>query len=315
MILVAGGQLDFNLGALLRRIIQRRVTFRAVLVGPELNPRLTIDLDRDHLVLDGESVRPTACFMRYDVFLGERLRSEAANAAAMNWFAAIKGWELAHDEVRGFNKSSSATESNKLRNLYLARRHGLVVPPSLLSNEFATVRAWRSGPLIVKPAAGGEYTATLDALLAGDGPAGPRCYPRFAQPKLDRPELRVYRIGKTVLGFSLDSPDLDYRTRQKVTLAPARVPPPLARSLVALCDAIGLDFAAADFMCDPETGAFVFLEVNSQPMFAAFDAVCDGRLCDAIIDHLAPKPPPRRPSRSAARRARGARAAIGTRAT
>jgi hypothetical protein len=26
--------------------------------------------------------------------------------------------------------------------------------------------------------------------------------------------------------------------------------------------------------------------VNSQPMFAAFDQVSGGRLCDAIIDHL-----------------------------
>jgi hypothetical protein len=29
-----------------------------------------------------------------------------------------------------------------------------------------------------------------------------------------------------------------------------------------------------------------FLEVNTQPMFAAFDKAADGRLCDAIIDHL-----------------------------
>ena len=42
-------------------------------------------------------------------------------------------------------------------------------------------------------------------------------------------------------------------------------------------------------------GAYCFLEVNTQPMFAAFDAVIGGRLCDAIIDHLvAPIRPPRR---------------------
>ena len=47
-----------------------------------------------------------------------------------------------------------------------------------------------------------------------------------------------------------------------------------------------LDEAAADFMRDDATGEWCFLEVNSQPMFAAFDDVCDGRLCDAMIDHL-----------------------------
>jgi hypothetical protein len=35
-------------------------------------------------------------------------------------------------------------------------------------------------------------------------------------------------------------------------------------------------------------GEWTFLEVNSQPMFAAFDKAADGRLCDAILDWLHP---------------------------
>jgi hypothetical protein len=296
MILVAGGQLDFNLGTLLRRIVTRRVPFRAALVGPELTPRLTIDLARDRLALDGADVRPSACFMRYDVFLGQSLGTAEANAAALNWFAAIKGWELAHDEVRGFNKQS--TDFNKLRNLDLARCHGHTVPPTIVTNEFAAARAWSIGALIEKPAAGGEHTGQFDRLIGSEGPTGTALYPRFVQPRLARPELRVYRIGDTLMGFSLASPDLDYRIGQRVTLERARVPTALSRPLVALCDALGLDFAAADFMRDPASGSHVFLEVNSQPMFAAFDAVSDGRLCDAIIDHLVPpRPRARRRSR------------------
>ncbi|MEP6840140.1 MAG: hypothetical protein ABJA75_18945 [Bradyrhizobium sp.] len=94
MILVAGGQLDFNIGALLRRMLRRRVKFVTALLGPKLVPRLTIDLAKDRLKLDGKVIRPHACFMRHDVFLGQALHTMEANNAAMNWYVAIKGWEL-----------------------------------------------------------------------------------------------------------------------------------------------------------------------------------------------------------------------------
>ena len=40
-----------------------------------------------------------------------------------------------------------------------------------------------------------------------------------------------------------------------------------------------------------QAAKYRFLEVNTQPMFAAFDKVAEGRLCDAIIDHLAGQRP------------------------
>jgi len=288
MILVAGGQLDFNLGALLRRMLRRRVKFVSAAVGPRLVPRLTIDLQRDRLRLDGRTIRPTACFMRHDVFLAQSLQTAEANAAALNWYAAIKGWELAHDDVRGFNKKSLATESNKLRNLYVAAQHGLVVPRTILTNEFASARKVLRGALIQKPAAGGEHTSMLGDFLDAQAAATlVGRYPRFIQRRLLRPELRVYRIGDAMLGFALTSPDIDYRSRQRVRLKPARVPAALRDKLFGLCETLGLDFAAADFMRDPRSKELCFLELNSQPMFAAFDAVCGGKLCDAIIDALA----------------------------
>ena len=83
--------------------------------------------------------------------------------------------------------------------------------------------------------------------------------------------------------------DLDYRTRQKVRLRHVAVPRALRDPMMDLCDRLGLDFAAADFMRAPRGKELRFLEVNSQPMFAAFDQACGGKLCDAIIDHLAPR--------------------------
>jgi len=49
---------------------------------------------------------------------------------------------------------------------------------------------------------------------------------------------------------------------------------------------LGLDFGAADFKTDPETGQLVFLELNTSPMFARFDQVSGGKVCTAIIHEL-----------------------------
>jgi glutathione synthase/RimK-type ligase-like ATP-grasp enzyme len=286
MILVAGGQLDFNIGRLLGRMVQRRVPVIPLLVGPKLTPAITLDLATDTLRLDGAAIRPTACFMRHDVFLQMRGRNAHAQAAALNWYHAIKGWELAHDEVRGFNKAASGTENTKLHNLYLAQRVGLAIPQTRVTNELEQAAAAMRGALIEKPVAGGEHTMRLRdriaQLKAADAVAR---YPRFVQRKLSRPELRIYRIGERFLAFNLASPDLDYREHNRAKLTPATAPRHIQAKLRALTDRLGLDFAAADFMRDAR-GEYCFLEVNTQPMFAAFDQVAEGRLCDAIIDHL-----------------------------
>jgi D-alanine-D-alanine ligase-like ATP-grasp enzyme len=49
---------------------------------------------------------------------------------------------------------------------------------------------------------------------------------------------------------------------------------------------LGLDFGAADFKTDPDTGELIFLELNTSPMFAKFDLVSGGQLTAAIIQEL-----------------------------
>jgi hypothetical protein len=287
MILVAGGQLDVNIGTFLRRLLRRRVDFVDLLVGPELHPLITHDLRTGTLQLNGRVLQPRASFIRHDVFLQQKISDRSAAPSALNWFYALKGWELGNPGVAAFNRLSASRENTKVYNLLMARQIGLRIPETLVTNDFAEVDRMLSGPLIQKPVAGGEFTTTFESFLENlkDNSTLGR-YPRFIQPRLSRPELRIYRIGESTLSFSLSSDDVDYREHQQVSLARVPTPDSIAKKLVALCDAIELDFAAADFMRDDATGEWCFLEVNSQPMFAAFDDVCDGQVCDAMIDHL-----------------------------
>lgn len=275
MILVAGGQLDPNIGALLRCILRRGAAFRDLLVGPELRPRLRIDLEGG-LCLNGEEIRPAACFVRHDVFLAQGSQRPEHQRAALNWYQAIRGWASSQDQVRLLNRRSRGADPNKYDNLVRAARLGLRVPPTeIRTDPMPSPR----GALIRKPVAGGELTEPVDGVMPGPG------YPVFVQPRLHRPEMRVYRIGDELLAFAIDSPDLDYRRAQRVHLNSCSSPPDVSDRLVALCEELGLDFAAADFM-RADDGEWCFLEVNSQPMFAAFDEVVDGRLCDAMVSWL-----------------------------
>jgi len=278
MFLVAGGQLDPNIGALLRRVLARGTAFKDLLVGPGMQPSCTLYPD-GRLELDGAVVDATACFIRHDVFMAQRTGAARDSRAALNWHHAIKGWALGCPSVRLFNRFARG-EYNKVESLALARRAGLSIPATLITNAPSGLPV---ADLIMKPVAGGELTepAVADAALA---------YPYIFQARLNRPEMRVYIVGERTFGFSIESPDLDYRQHQNVELQEVEVPPALTQPLLRLARELGLDFAAADFMPD-EHGDYQFLEINSQPMFAAFDKVVSGRLCDAMIDWLMESPP------------------------
>lgn len=275
MILVGGGQLDPNIGRILRRILARDLEFVDLLVGPDSLPAISIGLD-GKLEIDGTPVNPSGCFVRHDVFHAEKTGRIEDQRSALNWFHAVKGWALGRRDIRLLNREAAGAEHNKYYNLLRARAIGLDVPKTRLSN---LAPGAGDGDWIRKPAAGGELTRLHDATTRR------LAYPHFFQPKLERPELRIYRAGDRFFAFELESPDLDYREFQNTELSPVPMPRALEAPLRELCLELRLEFAAADFMRDAN-GDWLFLEINSQPMFAAFDRCVDGALCDAMIDWL-----------------------------
>ena len=267
MLLVAGGQLDPNIGSLLRQCLARKVPFRDILVGPKIRARLTYDLD-GRFELEGKRLNVTACFVRHDVFLPQHTRSLDDSRSSLNWFHAVRDWSVANPHVRVFNRHAITVDQGKYGVLVKARAHGLRVPETIVSTNPACATATHG---IRKPVAGGELT---ELCMAVDVELP---HPYFLQEKLLRPELRVYRVGNKYFGFGIASPDLDYRLAHNVSLQQEDVPNQVAGPLASLCNAMNFDFAAADFM-RANDGSWVFLEVNSQPMFVAFDHVVPERL-------------------------------------
>ncbi|MEZ4384286.1 MAG: hypothetical protein R3A79_23330 [Nannocystaceae bacterium] len=299
-VLVVGGVHDPNLDPLLRALARLGVDHRALRVGEGLAPAITWALDDDRLTIDGELVAPAGVFIRYDVFGHLRDRREATAFRANAWYTTIAGWLAAHPEVRWLGRAGMLRHTNKLHALGLARAAGLEIPATRVTNELAALVA-DGEARVAKPVAGGGYCERLGDLLAETAVVGGvAAAPAIVQPELVPPELRIYGVrhdlGRSGGGpasffaFEVIADDLDYRRDRAATIEPRPVPEALAAGVLRVMDSLGLDFAAADFKADPATGRPLFLEINSGPMFVAFDRAAEGALTGALARALAGLP-------------------------
>ncbi len=295
MLLIAGGAADPHIGLLARRVAERDLPHRALLVLGEAAPTLAWDLAEDRLTLEGEAIAPAALFLRHDVFAHMADGRARTQIAASRWHQTLLAWGLAHPAVAMPNRLWGARHATKPLALVEARRAGLAVPETLIAtipmgDPRCDAPPWWADPTrwVAKPVNGGALTRPLEEALADPAwRAEAARAPMLLQRRLVPPELRVYRLGpRRWLAFSVRSAALDYRGDPRPRLALAAAPPGLTAALGVLMDRLGLDFGAADFKTCPESGQPLFLEVNSAPMFAAFDRVAGTALCDAILDWL-----------------------------
>jgi hypothetical protein len=287
-LLVAGGEKDPNIAVICRGLHDGGVPFRSVLVGESSAPRLTWDLGRDELTVDGELISPRAAFLRHDVFTALETGSARAGHRAYAWYTTLAGWVSAHAPVRVLNRRALNQQLNKPWVLVEAASHGLDVPDTVVSNDARLLsQLIRGGSFIGKPVNGGEYTRHLAHLLSEtESRAGAYAAPAIIQPELTAPDLRVYVIGSASHYFTIHSPALDYRTGASAIEYVSSGFEGLERPLFGLANSLQLDFAAADFKRCPVTGRFLFLEINTAPMFSSFDEKAGGALTRSIIDWL-----------------------------
>lgn len=302
MLLISGGSRDPSIRRLISAAEHRRCEFATCLFDAELVPSLSWDLDSDVLCLQGRQVRPEALFVRHDVFnamssCDDPVKQDSSVHQADNWQSTWRGWLLTHPEARVVNRRFLARIFSKPQQLIFAARAGLRVPATLIGNDLRLLRerAEREA-CIAKPVHGGHLTTELGAALADCPVQAPASLmPAIVQRRLIGPEYRIFLVGPATFSFRVDSPLLDYRAdHSSVNVVNADITAPelseVEKPLRVLAEMIGLDFCAADFKTDPLTGELIFLEVNEQPMFALFDEVCGGRLCDSLLDSLVGEP-------------------------
>jgi hypothetical protein len=204
--------------------------------------------------------------------------------------------------------------------LALARRVGLLVPQTLVSNDPAAVRAFAASvpagvvtkmmaSFAVYDEAGREQVVFTNPVSADDlaDLDGLSLCPMTFQEQLEKAhELRVTVVGDRVMAASIDSHALprarsDWRREGVALLGDWKhyeLPADVHTKTLALMDALGLNYGAFDFIVTPD-GRHVFLEVNPVGEFMwllhapglPIDEALADVLCDRAPRRLRPTAP------------------------
>jgi hypothetical protein len=291
-LLIAGGDEDPNLKTLLAAAQRVEQAVHPLLIGRNSHPSLIWEMNSDRLLIDGQRLAARAAFIRYDIFTALKGGRQSASYRALSWYTTLSGWLSANAKIRMFNRRNLRYTTNKPYVLNLARACGLKIPDTVITNDFGYLRQFeKNRRLVVKPVGGGGYCQSFDEIrrqteLKNEIAAAPA----IVQNRLVPPEVRVYAVGKKFFAFQITSEALDYRTTPKCRIDYLEgFADESTGGLRKLLDALGLDFAAADFKTCPNTGKLIFLEVNTSPMFTAFDSAAKGSLADAMIKFLISK--------------------------
>lgn len=286
-LLLAGGEDDPNLAVLVDAAAKAGVELLELRIPSGESPAFCWDPAAGAPRLSGRELKPGGAFIRYDVFAGMKDPRPAVNSRAMAWFQAVIGWLLSDPRIRIFNRDMSQIATNKPASLVCALEAGLSIPATQVTNEVGKFGTNELKSLVAKPVAGGDYCYPLaDALNKTELRGGLAATPAIVQKRMVAPEIRIYVIGQFAFAFEVRSRSLDYRVKQDAELILLPEVPKELVMLRKLMSRLRMDFGAADFKTDPDTGQLLFLELNASPMFARFDEASEGQLCDAIVHEL-----------------------------
>jgi len=289
-LLLAGGEDDPNLAVLVDAAAKAGVELLELRIPSDESPAFCWDPATGAPCLSGRELKPGEAFIRYDVFAGMKDPRPAVNSRAMAWFQAVIGWLLSDPRIRIFNRDMSQIATNKPASLVCALEAGLSIPATQVTNEVGKFNDGDLESLVAKPVAGGDYCYPLaDALNKTELRGGLAATPAIVQKRMVAPEIRIYVIGQFAFAFEVRSSSLDYRVHQDAELILLPEVPKELAILRKLMSRLRMDFGAADFKTDPDTGQLMFLELNASPMFARFDEASGGQICDAIIHELTTK--------------------------
>ena len=237
------------------------------------------DLNQPVIDLGDAAIEPRSMFLRYNVFQGDPVRNHAAHDVA-------ESFALAWPMIGLLNRKTAGDANNKSRNLTLARACGFQIPKTTVLGDLLPLSAVPQPEIkIIKPLAGGDHAVIVSDVI--DDPARLAALsPQFVQERLDGENIRIFSIGGELFAFHLQTTQIDYRTDDNVVVHAIKVPVGIAAAIHQLVGIIGFDYCALDFRCRQGFESPVFLEINSFPMFVAFDDACENRLADAILGFL-----------------------------
>lgn len=243
-----------------------------------------------------------AYYRRPGSFEAEGTEATAAYVVA-EWSAILRSlWNAL--EGRWLNSPFSILRAeDKPRQLAAARRVGLAIPDTLVTNSFDAARAFLAkGAMVAKPLRqalidDGEvgsviFTSRVTAIEMADAEAVRRAPMILQREILKRSDIRVVVIDGTVFATRIlsqahDETRVDWRKGVRLDLAheAMELPGGLASTCIAVTRDLQLRFAAIDLVED-EGGRFWFLEANPNGQWAWIEQRTGVKVTAAIVDAL-----------------------------
>ena len=290
MLIIAGGRGDPDLEWLAHAAEHRGLPHFICYCNSHDPSGIEWDLGTNSLILDGQAINSenASLYIRYSMFdsYGEDSLDDCMKLVE-NWYQTMKGWAHINPDIGMFNRNCHVLDVNKPYNLLYAQKCGFSVPETKIINQISDAAQIKDPEnWIIKVVGDGESTRLLSEISPDDIDRVFKARPWIIQKKLLYPELRIFRVGQWQFAFEINASVIDSRTDDDQDIMAVPVPKELGKSLNKLTDHLGMDFAAADFKTCPETGEYLFLEINSAPTFSGYDAKIEGRLSDAMIIHL-----------------------------
>jgi glutathione synthase/RimK-type ligase-like ATP-grasp enzyme len=286
---IIGGEKDFNLIRLVTALADNKIDLKLILFGDNSSHKFHYDLKAKQLLVNGDFFKPTAVFNRTDVFKYLETNDAKDDDIARNWKQAFSAWLLANQEVKVFNRNLLANSFfQKIYALHLAQELNIPIPDTFISNSINDLNPLiQKQKMIYKPISGGDYTKELKEFDLNIYREGVTRSPLICQNYLQYPELRVFKVGSHFFSFEINSELIDYReNNQANSMRCVPNDEALIEKLDKLNSKLGLNFSACDLKYCNLSQEFKFLEINTSPMFAGFDRICNGQICDAMIEYL-----------------------------
>jgi glutathione synthase/RimK-type ligase-like ATP-grasp enzyme len=214
-----------------------------------------------------------------------RVHARGFHEAFFRWSEVTPALVVNRAEPQGSNGS-------KPYQAQLIARHGLLPPPTLITNDPEAVIAFRAehGRIIYKSISASRSIVRefedadvrrLDAISW--------CPVQF-QARIEGLNVRVHVVGGRTFPTAIKSTHLDYRYARKEggssELVSTRLPKDIAKSCVALTADLGLAFSGIDLLKGSDGNWYCF-EVNPSPAFSYFQANTGQPIATALAKLLA----------------------------
>lgn len=219
------------------------------------------------------------------------------------WSAAVNGMVMAQDHLRWVNDPFAQNAASKPLQLHCARKVGLTIPDTLITNDPHMVRDFlkeREGNVIHKALTHAEGHL-LDTRAWDDDRDGVHLdvslpvAPVIFQSLIRGGDVRSVIIGDVVLSVFIDTEtsrsEIDARLDMDAAYSVHELPDETVRMLCEFMGALGLVFGVVDLKVDRE-GRYVFLEVNPQGQFLFMEILTQLPISETLTRFLLSEPDP-----------------------